>query len=103
MFYIIFGLLISSIYSFCILPDNEGSEPSVKLTAYPIFYKGMFIIPYNQENAIHLHHWVVYYFICLIRNCTYLPDLLLGFSLGLFVQGITYKDSLYFICNNPYS
>ena len=103
MLLIFVGLFVSSVYSFWILPDNEGSEPVINPTIYPLLYKGMIIIPYNKVNAIHLHHWVVYFFICVISIFFYIPEILTGFSLGLFIQGIKYKDSLNFICSNPYN
>ena len=102
MFLIIIGFFISSVYTYFILPDNEGSEPKINPTLYPILYKGMVIIPYNKANAVHLHHWVLYFLICLISVFIYIPHIFTGFSLGLFIQGIKYKDSCTFICDNPY-
>ena len=102
MLFGILGLFFSFIYSIYVLPKNEGVEPSINPTVYPILYKGMIIIPYNKENAIHLHHWVIYFIICILSIFIYIPNLIIGFSLGLFLQGITYNDSLHFICKNPY-
>lgn len=103
MLLIFIGLLVSFIYSFYILPDNEGSEPVVNPTIYPLLYRGMIIIPYNEINAIHLHHWIIYFFICIMSIFIYIPEIITGFSLGLFIQGIIYKDSLNFVCSNPYN
>ena len=103
MLFIFIGLFVSSVYSFWILPDNEGSEPVINPTIYPLLYKGMIIIPYNEINAIHLHHWVVYLFICVTSFFYYIPEIITGFSFGLFIQGIRYNDSLNFICSNPYN
>ena len=97
------GFFFSSVYSLWILPDNEGSEPAVNPTIYPLLYKGMIIIPYNKVNAIHLHHWVVYFFLCLLSLFFNIPQILTGFSFGLFIQGILYKDRFNFICSNPYN
>ena len=63
----------------------------------------MLIIPYNKINALHLHHWVIYLFICIISIFINVPKIINGFSLGLFIQGIMYKDRLNFICKNPYN
>ena len=81
------GIFFSSVYSLWILPKNEDEEPSVNPTLYPLLYKGMIIIPYNRVKAIHLHHWVVYFFICLLSLFYNIPQILTGFSLGLFLQG----------------
>ena len=102
MFLFILGLFSSSIYSNYVLPQKVGLEPSLNPTFYPLLYRGMIIIPYNSENAIHLHHWVIYYFICILSVFIYIPNLIIGFSLGLFLQGMSYNDSLHFICKNPY-
>ena len=103
MFLISIGLIISFFYSVLILPKNEGIEPKINPTVYPVLYRGMIIIPYNKTNAIHLHHWVWYFSICTIGIFFYIPNIVTGFSLGLFIQGIRYKDSLTFICKNPYN
>ena len=102
MIRIVIGIIISYIYSLFILPKNEGLEPLLKPTIYPILYKGMVIIPYNKYKAIHLHHWVIYLFICLLSIIYFIPEIIIGFSLGLLLQGIQYKDRFNFICNNPY-
>ena len=102
MLYTITGLFISTIYSYYILPKNEKNDPNIKPTLYPIIYKGMIIIPYNKYKAFHLHHWPIYLFICLLSFYIYIPDIIFGFSAGLSLQGLTYKDRFKFICNNPY-
>ena len=103
MFLFISGIFISCIYSFFVLPNKEEREPSINVTLYPILFKGMLIIPYNKINALHLHHWVIYFFICIISIFINVPKIITGFSLGLFIQGIMYKDRLNFICKNPYN
>ena len=103
MLLILIGILISSIYSFYILPKNEGSTPSINPTIYPFLYKGMVIIPYNRKNAIHLHHWMIYLFIIIISIIYDIPQIITGFSIGLLLQGISYKDRFNFIRSNPYN
>lgn len=96
------GIGLSIIYSYFILPKKSGSNPSIKITLYPILYNGMVIIPFNHDKAIHLHHWIIYLFICISSFFINIPIIIIGFSAGLFIQGITYNDSLNIICNNPY-
>ena len=102
MLHFIIGLFISFIYSFLILPNKEGSEPKINPTIYPILYKGMIIIPYNKAKAIHLHHWMWSFLICVISMFICIPPFITGFSVGLFLQGIGYQDRWDFICINPY-
>ena len=63
----------------------------------------MVIIPYSRQNGIHLHHWILYLFICISSIWIYIPHFFIGFSMGLSIQGIQYKDSFSFICHNPYN
>lgn len=99
----IVGLLIANLYSKSILPSNSGGTPIIKPTLYPILYNGMVIIPITDTVALHIHHWLLYLLICLMSLFFYVPSLILGFSFGLFIQGITtYKDRFKFICENPY-
>ena len=102
MYLIALGIFTSFVYSVLILPNNEGTEPKINPTIYPLMYRGMIIIPYNKVNAIHLHHWIWYFSICIISMFVYIPNMVTGFSLGLFIQGIRYKDSFILICKNPY-
>lgn len=102
MFLFVVGLVVSYVYSVLILPNSEGSDPKINPTVYPLVYRGMIIIPYDKVNAIHLHHWIWYFSICLISMFVYIPSVVIGFSLGLFIQGIIYKDSLNLMCKNQY-
>lgn len=101
--FLVIGIFISVIYSYFLLPKKSGLNPSIKLTIYPIIYNSMIIIPYNYHTAIHIHHWIIYLFICFSSIYIYIPSIILGFSIGLFIQGITYNDSFNIICNNPYN
>ncbi len=95
------GVVVSRIYSYYILPKHHGCSTSIKLQIYPILYDGMIIIPYNKK-AIHIHHWVIYFFILLVSLFYHIPEYIIGFSFGLFIQGVQYKDCCVFICDNPY-
>ena len=84
-----------------ILPTKAGAAPRIAPTVPPIIYQGMIILPYTQQKAIHIHHWIIYFFIAIL-TWYYQAFLVMGFSIGAFVHGFSYKDSLEFLCNNPY-
>ena len=97
----IIGLVLSVIYSKIVLPTKEGNFPKIKPTFYPIMYKGLIIIPFKKK-AIHLHHWIFCLILCLIYLHLKKINIIFGFSLGLLLQGLCYKDAYQFICDNPY-
>ena len=99
---LVVGLLISFVYSRWVLPRNEGAHPKINPTLPPILYEGMVIVPYDAVSAVHLHHWVWYLLVCVISVFTHVPDICVGFSLGMVLQGISYADSCAFACGNPY-
>ena len=100
--HLIIGLLLSIIYSYIVLPKKEKDSPKINLTIYPIVFKGMIMIPISKEKCFHMHHWIINLFILIISLFIYIPKLIIGFSLGLFLQGLSYKDRFHFIINNPY-
>ena len=102
MFNYLIGGLLSFLYSLWILPKSEGNYPKIQPTIYPIMYKGMIIIPYNKNKAIHLHHWILYLLICIASIFIKIPQIIIGFSFGLFIQGLQYNDYKTLICKNPY-
>jgi len=98
-----FGLVLSYFYSKLVLPRNIGNQPLINPTIYPILYRGMLIIPFNKTQAIHIHHWLFYLLICIIGLFLEIPKIIIGFSLGLFIQGLIYEDRFNFIEKNPYN
>ena len=70
------------------------------------FYNSMIIIPISKNKAIHLHHWIFLSIIVLFLNKYFknkkLLEILIGFFLGLIIQGLTYNDAYDFIIQNPY-
>lgn len=60
----------------------------------------MIIIPINKKRAIHIHHWIFYLFILFLSFIIYIPKVIIGFSFGLFIQGILYEDSFELFCYN---
>ena len=98
MKYFFIGLIISILYSFLILPRKQKIAPKIKFTLYPLFYKGMIIIPLNKNKGLHIHHWVIYLIAYLLITNSFIK----GFSLGLLLQGLGYKDKFNFITKNPY-
>lgn len=101
--FLLLGFITAKIYSYFILPNKHGETPLIKLRIYPILYNSMIIIPINNKKAIHIHHWLIYLLICLLVIIINIPKYILGFSIGLFIQGIKYKDSYNFICDNPWN
>ena len=107
----VYGLLISLIYIYIILPRNEGGIPKFSPTIKPFVYMGMIIIKLTNEYAIHIHHWII----CLIlifvifnlniKKYKYISKYkngIIGFLTGLTIQGLTYKDRFNILIRNPY-
>ena len=103
MYLFIIGLLLSYFFSILILPLNEGDEPLISPTIYPLFYEGMIFIPISKTKALHIHHWVLYLLIFIIGLFLDFPKIIIGFCLGLFIQGLTYDDRFNFIQKNPFN
>ena len=104
MLYIEFitGFIISIIYSYFMLPNKCGNTPKINPTIYPFLYKGMIIIPLYKK-ALHIHHWIFYLIILLTSIFFYIPQIIIGFSVFLFLQGLLqYNDRFSIFCNNPY-
>ena len=51
MYLFIIGLLLSYFFSILILPSNEGDEPLISPTIYPLFYEGMIFIPISKTKT----------------------------------------------------
>ena len=100
--YNLLGFVLSIFYSYLVLPKKKGKAPKINPTIYPFLFNGMIIIPLNDKIAFHLHHWIIYLNIILISFYIKINKIIIGFSLGLFIQGILYSDSFKFICDNPY-
>ena len=96
------GIILAYLYSLFVLPNNENCTPKLSPTIYPILYKGMIFIPYNDNVCIHVQHWVIYLIILILSFFIHISNILLGFCLGLFTHGLLYKDCYNFLCNNPY-
>ena len=103
MSYFLVGFIIAGVYIIIVYPINSGECPKIETTIYPIFYKGMIIIPYNNTKAIHIHHWLVFLFIFIFNLIFQHIQIISGFCIVLVIQGLSYNDRFNFICNNPYS
>tara|TARA_B100001093_G_scaffold520256_1_gene613987 strand:- start:6099 stop:6404 length:306 start_codon:yes stop_codon:yes gene_type:complete len=99
---LVVGLLLAVIYSYFILPKKEQEEPKIKITLFPIMYNGMVMIPISKEKCFHIHHWIIYFLIFILSFFVNIPEIIVGFSIGLFLQGLSYDDCFEFVANNPY-
>ncbi len=94
---LLYGILLGLIYSQFFLPKKEGKTNLKFLTFYPIIFEGKILLPINNKQVIHIHHWVIYLIATLfIENNTFL-----GFSIVLILQGLMYKDCFQFIEKKP--
>ena len=96
------GFLLAVLYSYFILPKKEKSNPKINITFFPIMYNGMIMIPISKEKSFHIHHWIIYFLIFILSFFVNIPEIIIGFSIGLFLQGLSYNDSFRFIVNNPF-
>jgi len=95
----ILGFLLALIYSYFVFPKKVGHSPRISPTIYPIFYKGMIIIPIFSK-AIHIHHWILGLVSCIYfykRN-----SFIFSFSIVLLIQGLGYSDFYKIVRDNPY-
>ena len=102
MLFLIIGLILSKIYAYLVLPEKCKIEPKINPTFYPIMFKGMLMFPISKKKCCHIHHCIIYLLICFYSLFMYVPKIIIGFSLGLLLQGILYQDCFTFICDNPY-
>ncbi len=100
---IIIGLLIALCYSIFFLPRETGYLPRINPTIFPILYNGMVVIPISNNKALHVHHWIIYLSLLILLYCIKSFGILFGIVLGLFIQGLLYKDSFNIIEKNPYN
>ena len=63
----------------------------------------MIFIPINKTKALHIHHWLLYLLISILGFYFEIPKIIIGFCLGLFIQGLNYDDKFSFIQKNPYN
>jgi hypothetical protein len=102
MLRILIGLLVALFYSKVFLPKHTGFLPRIHLTIYPILYEGMVLIPISNKKAIHIHHWIICLGLILLLSFFKSFGIIFGIVLGLFIQGLLYKDSLNIIQGNHY-
>ena len=93
------GLCIAAIYCYLCLPRIEKEKPAITFTLFPVLHDSMIIIPLGPNKALHLHHWLLFSLLFLFR----MSEFQKGFSLGMVLQGLLYKDRFDFIVENPYT
>ena len=94
------GLCVALAYSIIVLPSKNGDSPKISLTIEPILYNGMLIIPISEDQALHLHHWIVY--ACFLPFVNFIPVAFWTFCLILTVQGLFYDDAFKIFVKNPW-
>ncbi len=93
------GLVTSAMYSMLCLGRQSGSQPAFALTIPGILYRGMFFIAIDDNEAFHLHHWM------LLLPFTFLPlpPAMHWFIIGMVIQGLCYSDRFEYFAPNPYT
>lgn len=97
---VLLGLILSIIYSIFFLPIRAGQNPPINFTFYPLIFKGMIYIPISTKKCVHVHHWFIC--TCVLFYHEIISYILTGFSLGLCLQGLIYRDAFLFIVDDPY-
>lgn len=103
MINIIIGLVIALFYSIFFLPKHANFLPRIDPTIYPIMFKGMILIPISKKKALHIHHWIISLALLIFLFSVKSFGILFGTVLGLFIQGLFYKDSFKIIESNLYN
>lgn len=90
------GLFLAILYSWYVLPPVAGLPPKWQPTIRPFLVRGTVLVPVSRTHQIHMHHWVCYS-VLLILLFRFLPRVIVGFFVGLIVQGLTYEDRFQFV------
>ena len=118
------GTQLGMIYAYFMFPGGTGDPPrgSNWMTCYPLFYKGMIMLPISAEHCLHIHHWMCYLPLCascaalahafeeedrLSHGAHTFPTLALivvvGFTMVMTLHGLLmYKDRFHIKVPNPY-
>jgi hypothetical protein len=99
----VIGFLFAILYSYLVLPKKQKGKPLIDITLYPILWNGMILIPLTKTKALHIHHWLIFLIISSLHTIINFSNKLFGFSFGLFLQGLRYKDFMIFINKNPWN
>lgn len=90
MLYIVIGIVIGFIFAKTMCGHHEHQQGILKS-----------LIFHYKKNQIHLHHWLMGLMIIVTLPLFKLMHdhlwkiidyLILGFAIGMFLQGLTYKD-----------
>tara|TARA_B100000902_G_C26983661_1_gene751522 strand:+ start:16 stop:312 length:297 start_codon:yes stop_codon:yes gene_type:complete len=87
---IILGIILAIIYSYIILPREEKGKPKLDINIKGFIKNGMIIFEY-KKYIFHIHHWIIC-LLLLIFFQKYLHNIINGLLIGLFIQGLLYKD-----------
>lgn len=109
---VLIGFFLGIIYCYLMYPKKEKSPTNYDFSIPYLIHKGSFVIPYSQNYAVHLHHWMLVVLILFgsqiilnklnKSNKIYFESYVSSFLLILLFHGLSYKDCLSFIVKNPY-
>lgn len=105
LYLFLFGLFVSCMFNAFMYPRLRRSNtyPHLQPTLYPILYRGMIHIPISTYKVLHIHHWLLYALVILSSFFYEIPPCILGFSVGLCIHGLLYKDAFQFIKKRKYA
>ena len=97
MYYFIEGGVLSVLFIFFFISNNEGEPPKYQIKWDDFFINGSFYV-----GSRHIHHWLIFLILLMgiILTRILFPsnfiDLLAGFSLTMVCHGLSYQDCFVF-------
>jgi hypothetical protein len=95
------GVCVGMIYAKLFLPRQAKCTPTLNKSLWPVLYKGMIIIPVSTKHALHIHHWLICGALLCFRGVRD-QMFVLGYTLTMMLQGLSYRDRFHFVEDNPW-